>query len=838
MLSKPTRWSCEPYDVAVAERLATGLGVSRPVGAILARRGFATVEEARRFLDAEERHDPLTLPGVAAACELIVAHLRRGSRIAVFGDYDVDGVCSTTILVRTLRALGADPVWELPSRFDEGYGLSTAAVERLAGRGVGLLVTVDCGITAVEQVAAARAAGLDVVVSDHHRPGEQLPDCVVVHPALAVEPGGPAYGCPELCAAGVVLKLCEALHGAAGGDPHAVEEHLDLAALATVCDLVPLRGENRRIVREGLVAIARTQKPGLRALMSVAAVEPAELTEHSLGFRLGPRINAAGRMRRADAALELLLTEDGARATEVARELDLLNGDRRQAETRILFAAEAACVPQASRAAMVVAGEDWHPGVVGIVASRLVERWRRPCVVIALDEHGSGRGSGRSISPYDLHDGLAACAAHLTRFGGHRMAAGVELAADAVEPFRRALAAHAGAALAPEDMIPVERIDAIVPGGLLGLGLAEELESLRPFGMGNPQPTLLVPAARFQNVTGMGEDKEHARFTLVTAGGARSRGVAFGSPPKALAAAADENHDIALRLERNRWKGVVEPRTTLRALSPTRAGELRVLGEEGAFWERLRQALAGESPAAGAATAPPVSIAAPAPIAAPPEPVDRRREGFAGVAGDLFTSGERVLVAVADVERRREGLEQIVAGLAKGGMAVASWAAMAADPRLAGAHDHLVALDPPPGGVADPLLRQGARAHMAWGPAETEFALHVWRAELDLRPTLASTYRALRELPPEPDPEALRCALEGSGRYPRAPAACARLIVVLSELGLIELTADPPACRILEADRTDLERSAAYRACGERLAAIERALAAELPPAVAASRAA
>src|SRR5215212_375270 len=580
MLSRPTRWACEPYDVALAERLAAGLGVSRPVGVVLARRGFEDVDGARRFLAGDARHDPLTLPGVPAAVELIREHVGRGSRIAVFGDYDVDGVCSTAILVRTLRALGADPVWELPSRFDEGYGLSTAAVERLASRGVGLLVTVDCGITAVDQVAAARAAGLDVIVSDHHLPGELLPDCVVVHPAL----GG--YETPDLCASGVVLKLCEAL------DPREAQEHLDLAALATVCDLVPLRGENRRIVREGLVALARTAKPGLRALMGVAAVEPADLTEHSLAFRLGPRINAAGRMRRADAALELLLTEDGARAAEVARELDLLNGDRQQAEQRILSAADAACAPQASQAAIVVAGDDWHPGVVGIVASRLVERWRRPCVAIALDGEGGGRGSGRSISPYDLHDGLSACAAHLTRFGGHRMAAGVELAADAVDAFRQALAAHAGAALTAADLIPVERVDAVVPGGLLGLELAEELEILRPFGMGNPQPTLLVPAARFQNVTAMGEEREHSRFTLVTAGGARSRGVAFRSPPKELAPAGQDNHDIALRLERNRWNGVVEPRTILRALCPTKPGALRALGDDGPFWERLNRALA------------------------------------------------------------------------------------------------------------------------------------------------------------------------------------------------------------------------------------------------------
>jgi single-stranded-DNA-specific exonuclease len=818
MQSRPTRWVCEPYEVATAERLAAGLGVSRPVGAILARRGFAEVEEARRFLEAAERHDPLTLPGVPRACELILGHLRRGSRIAVFGDYDVDGVCSTAILVRTLRALGGDPAWELPSRFDEGYGLSAAAIERLAARGTGLLVTVDCGITAVEQVAAARAAGLDVVVTDHHRPGEELPDCVVVHPALAAADGGaPMYGCPELCASGVALKLSEALHAAAGGDPGAAEEDLDLAALATVCDLVPLRGENRRVVREGLTALARTRKPGLRALMAVASVEPAELTEHALGFRLGPRINAAGRMRRADAALELLLTEDGARAEEVARELDLLNRDRQEAETRILFAAEAACLPQASQAAIVVAGEGWHPGVVGIVASRLVERWRRPCVAIALAD-GAGRGSGRSISPYDLHAGLAACAPHLTRFGGHRMAAGVELEASAVEPFRRALAAHAGEALAPADLIPVERVDAVVPGGMLGLGLAEELEGLRPFGMGNPQPTLLVPAARFQHVTGMGEGGEHARFTLVTAGGARSRGVAFGSPPKALAAASAGNHDIALRLERNRWNGMVEPRVILRALCPTRPGELRVLGEEGSFWERLEHALERQPGSTGGGVA-----------FRGREAVDRRAEGFAGVAGDLFTSGEAVLVAVADVPRRREGLEAIVAGLAPCGMAVASWAAVAAHPGPAGAFDHVVALDPPPGGRADPILRVGPRAHLAWGPAEAEFALLVYRAELDLRPALADAYRALRELPPDAAPEALEAALAGSGRYRRTPEGCARLLAVLTELELVELDLDRPTCRVREGAHADLTQSSTFRACGERLSEIERALGAEAP---------
>jgi single-stranded-DNA-specific exonuclease len=835
MQSTPSRWACEPYAVAVAARLAEGLGLSPAVGAVLARRGFREPEEARRFLAAEDRHDPRSLPGAPEACELVLAHISRGSRIAVFGDYDVDGVCSTAMLVRALRALGADPVWELPSRFDDGYGLSAAAVERLARRGVGLLVTVDCGITAVAEAAAARAAGMDVVITDHHRPGAELPECVLVHPALG------EYGCADLCASGVVLKLGEALHAAAGRDPREAEEDLDLAALATVCDLVPLLGENRRIVREGLVELARTRKPGLRALMAVAALEPAEVSEHALGFRLGPRINAAGRMGRADAALELLLTEDSARAEEVARELDLLNRDRREAETRILFAADAACAPQASQGALVVAGEGWHPGVVGIVASRLVERWRRPCVVIALEE-GSGRGSGRSVSAYDLHAGLVACSSHLSRFGGHRMAAGLELAAGAVDPFRRALAAHAGAALAPRDLIPVERVDAVVPGGVLGLGLAEELERLRPFGMGNPQPTLLVPAARFQHVTRMGEEREHARFTLVTAGGVRSRGVAFGSPPKALAPAAAESHDIALRLERNRWNGMVEPRVILRALCPTRPGELCVLGEDAPFWERLRRALERED---ASAETPPYGGQAGASAEAPPNrgqaagigwagsvagpPVDRRGQGFAGVAGDLLTSGEPVLVAVADVARRRSGLEAVVAGLAQGGMPVASWGAIAGEPGLASEFRHLVALDPPPGGLGDPLLRAGPRTQLAWGPAEAEFALQVWRAELELRPALAETYRALRELPESADADALREALRGSGRYPRTPESCARLLRVLAELALIEFATEPSACRVLHGARTDLELSPTYRAARTRLEAIERALASELP---------
>jgi hypothetical protein len=325
----------------------------------------------------------------------------------------------------------------------------------------------------------------------------------------------------------------------------------------------------------------------------------------------------------------------------------------------------------------------------------------------------------------------------------------------------------------------------------------------------------------------MGQDKEHSRFTLVAAGGAKSRGVAFGSPPRALAPALERPHDIALRLERNRWNGMVEPRVILRALCPTEPGELRVLGEDEPFWDELGELLAEPPREAGPAPHEAASPAAAAFSAGIVE--DRRGEGFAGVAGDLFSSGEAVLVAVADVPRRRAGLESVVAGLSDGPMPVTSWGALAAHPALAEGFDHLVALDPPPGGIADPLLRSVPRAHLAWGPAEAEFAITASRADLDLRTQLTEVYRALRELPPDASAAELETALRGSARYPRAARACARLARVLAELSLIELDPEARTCRVLDAVRRDLELSPTYRASRDRLAATERALAPELP---------
>src|SRR3954451_17464469 len=498
-----------PCPTEAVARLEAELGVSHVVAQVLVRRGFADPADARAWLAAGESHPASAFCGIDAAVALVREHVERGSRITVHGDYDVDGVCSTAILVRVLRGLGANVGWYLPSRTEDGYGLAAPTVARLAGRGTDLLVTADCAITAVEEVAAARAAGMDVVVTDHHTPRAdgRLPDVPIVHPAVC------GYPFAHLCAAGVALKVAEAL-----GAPTAAED-LDLAALATVADVVSLTGENRRLVREGLRALATTRKPGLRALMRVAQVDPTRIDAGSIGFRLAPRINAAGRLHRADAGLELVLTEDAERAEGVAGELGAANAERRHVEQRILFAAEAQVSEQGDRAAYVLAGEDWHPGVIGIVASRIAERHHRPAVLIALGAE-SGTGSGRSIPAFDLLAGLDACAAHPPRHGGHRAAAGLELRAENLEAFRDAFVAHAEGVLGPDDLVPHERVDAVASGGELGLALAEELAQLAPFGHGNPSPALLVPAARLANPHPLGEGERHVRFTL-EAGGAR-----------------------------------------------------------------------------------------------------------------------------------------------------------------------------------------------------------------------------------------------------------------------------------------------------------------------------
>ena len=484
----------------------------------------------------------------------------------------------------TLRELGADVDWHLPSRFEEGYGVSGDTISRLADEGCALLLTVDCGITAVEEVAAAKARGLEVIVTDHHRPGAALPDC----PIVATRPSD--YPFPELCGTGVVCKLAQAL----GVD---VAPYLDLVALATIADVVPLLDENRSLAIAGLRALARTQRPGLQALMRNARVDPAAVDAGAVGFRLAPRINAAGRLGRPDAALELLLTTDADEAKRLADELETLNRDRQAVEDRILRAAiaEVESWPEARRRrrGYVIWGEDWHEGVIGIVASRLVERFNRPVVLIAGGD-GDWKGSGRSLPAFDLHGALGACSQHLERFGGHRAAAGLSIDPANLDAFAAAFAAHADACLADDDLAPVTRIDAIVPGSALTLGLATELERLAPFGLGNPDVTLLVPACETVQPGVVGEGK-HLRFRIRQGGRDAGSAIAFGLGPQLDRVERPGRHDIACRLKENRWNGTVSPQLVVRRLFDTPVGYEELRESLGALWKAGEDAWTGDA---------------------------------------------------------------------------------------------------------------------------------------------------------------------------------------------------------------------------------------------------
>jgi single-stranded-DNA-specific exonuclease len=826
----------EPYSYPEVRGLMEALGLAEPVAVTLVRRGHRTVAEARAFLEATEVHDPFEFGSMEEVTERIRNAIAHGLTITVHGDYDCDGVCSTAILVRALRELDASCDWYIPDRLSDGYGLTIGGVERLAARGTGLLLTADCGITCAGEVAAARAAGMEVIVTDHHEPGELLPDCPLLHPRLS------SYPCGDLCATGVAYKLSAALLGA-----ERAADDLDLVALATVADLVPLQGENRALVRTGLGLARQARRPGLRALCAAAGVVPERLDEGDLAFRLGPRINAAGRLYRADAGVELMLTADDQRAEAIAAELDRVNRERRDTERLVLSAAEQAraALPAelASAPALVLAGEGWHPGVVGIVASRLAERHFVPVVLIGMDGEGRGRGSGRSIPGFDLLGALDACGEHLLRYGGHRAAAGLEIEAGRLEDFRAAFAAQASAALGERDLIRTEVIDAVVGGESLGHQVAEQLGRLAPFGIGNPGVRLLVPSARVCEVRPMGEGERHARFRLQS--GSRSAlGVAFGVNGELGAAELADPVDVSVKLELNEWNGAVEPRVVLGELYPggsaPKAKEPRCPTDE-EWWHRLdaeREAPLDDWP-------PRQSVDAGA--GDDRQVVDRRGSSGVATVATLASSGDSVLALCADALRRRDLVERAAAPVRFGGgrvaiasgrladdaaraaiaelgevgcgVALADWAALARMPSLPARFEHVVVIDPPPFQYLEHLAWAGQGAgtgrflHLAWGEAEIELALRVHAEEWPLRPTLVALYRALSD--PGRD---LREALQGDARHPRSPEVAGRRLRVLEEAGAVrwQQSGAARALRVVSSEAKALERLQAFVAYRDR----------------------
>lgn len=565
------RWQILPPEEE-AEGLVRALGCHPLIAQLLWRRGLQDPAEAERFLEGRLRDlpDPAGLAGMDAAVRRLARALAEDEPITAFGDYDVDGVSSTALLVSFLRACGARRVdYHIPHRLRDGYGLGAQAVEALAARGTRLLVTLDCGITAVSEIEAAVQRGMEVIVVDHHQTPASLP------PAAAIlnpwQPGC-SYPTKELAAVGVTFLLCTALrrflrergHFASRPEPD-LRDYLDLVALGTVADVVPLVGANRLLVRAGLRRLGKADRLGIRALKRVAGMEPdAPVSSGQVGFRLGPRINAAGRLDDAGRAVELLLAEDPGRAEALARELDAANAERQSIERSILAEAMAQAEVQKSKS-LVVAGEGWHPGVVGIVASRLVERFRRPTVVIGLDpETGVGRGSGRSIADFDLHAALVRCAELLEGYGGHKQAAGLTIVRERVSEFAQAFSRVAEEKFDEEAAQPVCVVEGIVRPEELDEPLCEELERLGPFGAGNPEPVLgLLGAEVSGRVVGASASSPgHLKLRLEEAPYVDAIGFGMGGRLEELG----RHVDLAFTLSMDEFRGVRRPQLKLRAI--------------------------------------------------------------------------------------------------------------------------------------------------------------------------------------------------------------------------------------------------------------------------------
>ncbi|MCS7305969.1 MAG: single-stranded-DNA-specific exonuclease RecJ [Thermoguttaceae bacterium] len=536
----PKRWRIRPYDPEQLAWLERAVGIPPLIAQLLWVRGIREPASARCFLEPKlsALRGPEELPGCMEAADRLYEAVRQQRRIAIYGDYDVDGVTGTAILGRCLRLLGAEPIYYIPSRLEEGYGLREEAVRALAQRGVQVLITVDCGIGSIQEAEEASRLGIELLITDHHAPGAQLPKAaVIVHPRL----GHPPYPFDSLSGSGVAMKLAWAVCQRAAGAKRvssAMREFLlqavGWAALGTVADVVPLVDENRILVSYGLVSLRERPSVGIAALLRRAGLaEKAALDGEDLAFQLVPRLNAAGRLGQASLALELLLTDQPERAETLAQYLDELNTTRKSLEHSIYLSALKQIkhhYPPSEHPAWVLADSQWHPGVIGIVASHLAEKFHRPVILIACDPTGQrpGIGSGRSIPGLPLPEALAACREHLLGFGGHAAAAGLRIRPEQIPAFREAFCQFVAHSLDPQQQGELW-IDAEAPLAALTLRTVEQMERLAPFGYGNARPLLCSSGVLRQgDIRVMGAERRHLSMYL-TQHGVRMRAVAFGA---------------------------------------------------------------------------------------------------------------------------------------------------------------------------------------------------------------------------------------------------------------------------------------------------------------------
>lgn len=493
---KAKRWIVREQEPLRVASLASVLGVSQTVAALLISRGCIDELSARSFLHPsyDQLHDPYLMLGMGEAVARLLRAIDNSERILVYGDYDVDGTTGTALLLRALNLLGAQTGFHVPHRFTEGYGIQLAALQKAAAEGYKLAISVDCGIRAHEPLYWARDNGLDVIITDHHLPdeGEGVPPAFAV---LNPNQKGCEYPDKNLAGVGVAFKLVHALFRERGREAQ-VNAFLKIVAIGTVADVAKLTGENRTIVALGLKDLAKATNPGLRALMEVAGCgDGTSMTAYDVGFRIGPRINAAGRMDAARAVVELFSTRDPVEALRLAKHLDTRNQERKEVQRQIVELAitelESVERGPANSYVAVIAGEGWHRGVIGIAASKISERINRPCVVLSIDD-GVAHGSGRSIEPYHLLNGLTSCADLFDKFGGHSHAAGITIRPDRIDELRRRLNEHAAARLTEEDLQPSVHIDAELATEDITFELVRELQQLEPFGAGNPRPVFLA----------------------------------------------------------------------------------------------------------------------------------------------------------------------------------------------------------------------------------------------------------------------------------------------------------------------------------------------------------
>ena len=764
-------WRLSPYSWRSAARLARELKMPLVAAMVLAGRGLSEPDEARAFLACTGPiPDPFLFAHMESAVSVISEAIERAGRVVVHGDYDADGITATALMLLGLKDLGLDAEWYLPSRFKEGYGLSRTAVEIIAAGGPGVLITVDCGVNYPDEVALAKELGLELVVVDHHQPGPRLPDCHLIHAAV----GGYPHG--DLCGVGLALKVMHALHvRLAGADrevlPEALQGFLDLVAIGTIADLASLRGENRQYVKEGLKLIGIGSRPGLRALAAVAGCTGA-VDSGAVAFRLAPRLNAAGRLADASPPLRLLLTKDDDEAATIAAELHELNGERQDVERQIL--AQAVTRVDALLElppVLVLAGESWHEGVVGIVASRMVERYHRPTILLAIRD-GVAKGSGRSIAAYDLMGALDACARHLTVYGGHNQAVGLTLEAERVDDFRRAIEAHAGAALSISDLMPVYRADAVMTGEDLNADTAVALASLGPFGSGNPRPHLLLVGADVcqPEVTRTGS---HLRCT-VALDGVRTRAIGFG-----MGAAADGLREdgrgrvLGVQFRVDEWQGSLRPEFVLERI-----------GENGHGVEGLPDCnhscghrASGGSPLTREPTVPGRRCAeypglggrGLMRLSVPAERDLRDRPGRLGALVQVLATGEPTIVLSCSVPHVSMGTWDLVGPggprsgvvhcvgrgcrpscevrLAPAGVVVAEWDVAANLPSLRAGRAHVIALDPPYRAehvaFLDSAAGEGAHVHLYYGEEERRSTARLLKYLIHPRFAMVCMYRAM-----------------------------------------------------------------------------------------------